>query len=348
MKFRACIIAITLTAMLFIPMSAAFTNLDLQSEKDIGNTDSSSLGQEGSKPDSSGQSSEASSQVTDNVSSFTDEYFRIYDLTEKVVKNVGYEDYVRGAIAAEMGAGFEFEALVAQGTAALSCGLYQKNAHSTADYDFTADPANKLIYITEEQAKEVYGDAFEESWEKICEAAKEAMKMVVIYNGAPAMTVYHAISAGRTESAENVWGGAIDYLVPVESEGDELHSDFETTVSVSKAQALETLNSYGAGLNGEFPEQWFEGAELSDSGYVNKIQIGAATFPGTKIRSLFGLRSSAFTVEYKDGEFVFTVRGYGHGVGMSQVGANYMAKNGATAEEILEHYYPGTTIAPCT
>ncbi len=345
MKFRACIIAITLTAVLFLPMPAAFTNLDELPQNGIQNIQGFIQGNQG---ESSSSGSQQDGLEADNASVFTDEYFRVYDITEQVVKNVSYKEYVRGAIAAEMGAGFEFEALVAQGTAALSCGLYQKNNHASADYDFTADPSNKLIYITEEQVREIYGDAFEESWAKICEAADEAIKMVVIYNGAPAMTVYHAISAGRTESAENVWGGALDYLVPVESPGDELSADFETTVTVSKAKVLESLNAYGAGLNGDFPEQWFEGAEVSASGYVNKIQIGAATFPGTKLRSLFGLRSTAFTVEYRDEEFIFTVRGYGHGVGMSQVGANYMAKSGSTAEEILEHYYPGTQVVSCT
>ena len=341
MKFRALIIAITLTAMLFIPMTAAFQGRKTPREEAENSLSTSSEGE-------SAQSGSLSTSDADKEDDFTDLCFRIYDLSEKKVVNIGYEDYVRGAIAAEMGAGFEFEAMVAQGTAALSCALYEKNTHFAADYDFTADPMNKLIYITEEQVMEIYGADFDESWEKICSAASKAMKMVVTYNGAPAMTVYHAISAGTTESAENVWGGAVDYLVPVESPGDTLSPDFESTVTVPKAEALALLNSYGAGLTGDLPDQWFEGAERSEGGYVVRLQIGAATFPGTKLRSLFGLRSTAFTVEYKGGEFVFTVRGYGHGVGMSQVGANYMAKNGATAEEILEHYYPGTVIAPCT
>ena len=344
MKFRALIIAITLTAMLFIPMSAAFANPKGQASEEKPKTEEISQAPEEPPAESASQSE----SEPDKQESFTEEYFRIYDVSEKAVKNVGYEEFVRGAIAAEMGASFEFEALVAQGTAALSCALYEKNTHFAADYDFTADPSNKLIYMTEEKAQEVFGGAFGESWARICEAAAEAMKMVVVYNGAPAMTVYHAISAGKTESAENVWGGAVEYLVPVESPGDGLSADFETSVSVSKAKALEILNSYGASLSGGAPEQWFEGAEISESGYVKRIQIGAATFSGAKIRSLFGFRSSAFTVKYKDGDFVFTVRGYGHGVGMSQVGANYMAQNGATAKEILEHYYPGTTVVPCT
>lgn len=275
----------------------------------------------------------------------TEEIFRIYDTENKIISEVTYRDYVKGAIASEMGADFEFEALVAQGVAAFSCGLYQKELHSEADYDFSAAPGKKLGYMTEEKAKEVYGEAFEEKWAVIVSAAEKAMQYVLTYEGEPALAVYHAVSAGMTESSENAWGGEVPYLISVESKGDTFYEDFETVVTVSKESALEILNKNGAGLSGALPEEWFDGAVLTEAGYVDHIQIGAATFSGERLRSLFGLRSSAFDVSYIDGDFVFTVRGYGHGVGLSQVGANYMAKNGAGFEEILAHYFPGTKLS---
>ena len=273
-----------------------------------------------------------------------EDFFRIFDLETEKILNVSYEDYVRGAIASEMGADFEYEAMVAQGVAAFSCGLYQKNSRAYADYDFSAAPEKKLGYMTEEKAKEIYGEAFPEKWDKICSAAKKALEYVVTYDGEPALTVYHAISNGMTESSENAWGGAVPYLIPVESEGDILSKGYESTVEVEKEKVLELLNANGAKLSGTAPKKWFEGAVLTKSGYVDHIEIGAATFSGEKLRSIFGLRSCAFDVGFENGKFIFNVRGYGHGVGLSQVGAKHMAENGADFKEILAHYYPGTNV----
>lgn len=331
-KFRAAVIAATLAIMFFIPMTALGEYAEPLPEDKI---------TEKEEPIQEDTVLEYEEPPEEPV---TEEFFRIFDMESEEITEVSYLDYVKGAIASEMGADFEFEALVAQGVAAFSCGLYQKNARTAADYDISAAPDKKLGYMTAGKAKEVYGSSFDEKWEIISSAAKKAMEYVLTYDGEPALAVYHAVSAGRTENSENVWSGAIPYLVSVESEGDKLYSGYESEVSVPKKTALELLNKNGAALNGKYPEEWFEGAVLTDAGYVDSIKIGAATFSGEKLRSLFGLRSASFDVEYKKGEFVFTVRGYGHGVGMSQVGANYMAKNGADFREILEHYYPGTEI----
>lgn len=330
MKIRAIIFAITLTAMFFIPMTA----IQSETEKQDSSFSLSSNSDETLLDQSSSDSKEA----------LAEEGFRIYDLSSKEIYTISLHDYVCGAIAAEMGADFEFEALVAQGRAALSCALYQKNAHADADYDFTADPKNRYMFLTREQAKEIYGDAFAEKWDKICLAAEEAEKYIITNNGEAAMTVYHAISAGITQSAADLWGGDLPYLTEVESPLDSGCEGFVTTAVRPLDEVLESLNSCGAKLSGASPEQWFSGGEYTSGGYLKRIEIGSATFSGSKLRTLFGLRSSAFTVSYSDGEFTFTVHGYGHGVGMSQVGANKMAKAGSTAEEIIAHYYPGTEL----
>ncbi len=330
-KFRAAVIAATLAIMFFIPMTVmGMYQKDIPEEPVFEEPPALSVKEENETEKHSEKASE--------------ETFRIFDMESEEIFEVTYSDYVKGAIASEMGADFEFEALAAQGVAAFSCGLYQKESRSAADYDISAAPDKKLGYMTEEKAKEVYGNAFDEKWGIISDAAEKAMQYVLTYDSEPALAVYHAVSAGMTESSENVWNGALPYLVSVESPGDKLYSGYESKVSVQKEEALELLNKNGAALNGKYPEEWFEGAELTDAGYVKNIKIGAATFSGEKLRSLFGLRSSAFDVRYKNGEFIFTVRGYGHGVGLSQVGANHMAQNGADFEEILMHYYPGTEL----
>ena len=328
-KFRASIIAVTLAAMFFIPLSAIPKTPDINVEKE--------------PPPSENSYPETEAEFLEEPF-FLEGTFRIFDLETETVSEVPFSDYVKGAIASEMGADFEFEALVAQGVAAFSCGLYQQKIHFAADYDFSAAPNKKLGYMTEEKAREIYGKNFDEKWSVISAAAEKAMNYVLTYEGEPALAVYHAISNGTTESSENAWGGAVPYLVSVKSPGDILSPDYETTLSVSKKDALEILNKNGAGLNGSYPEEWFKGAERTEAGYVDKIIIGAATFSGEKLRNIFNLRSTDFDVSYKDDEFIFTVRGYGHGVGLSQVGANYMAKEGADFKEILSHYYPGTEL----
>lgn len=332
-KFRASVIAITLAATFFIPLLAIPEEVNIPDEKP-------------QIPENS--SSEAEEREETETQEIPKGRFRIFDLSTEEVSEVAFLDYVKGAIASEMGADFEFEALVAQGIAAFSCGLYQQKIHFAADYDFSAAPEQKLGYITEEKAREIYGGNFEEKWAVISAAAEKALQYVLVYEGEPALSVYHAVSNGMTESSENAWGGAVPYLVSVESPGDKLYPGYETEIRISLEKALETLNKNGAGLSGKKPEDWFKGAILTPAGYVDRITIGAATFSGEKIRSIFGLRSSSFDVEFSEGEFIFKVRGYGHGVGLSQVGANYMAKEGATFEEILLHYYPGTEIAACS
>lgn len=330
LKFRAAVIAFTLAAMFMIPLSAIPKDTEKQ------------------KNEKEEISSSSSSSEIGKAEFLTEEkeenFFRIFDIESEEIINVSYEDYVKGAIASEMGADFEFEALVAQGVAAFSCGLYQKNAHLAADYDFSAAPDKKLGYMTEEKARDVYGSAFDEKWAVISSAAEKAMEYVVIYDGEPALTAYHAASNGRTESAENVWGGKVPYLVSVKSPGDAFWEYYESEVTVDEKTVLEKLNKNGAGLSGAYQEQWFEGAVLTEAGYVDYIEIGGATFSGERIRSLFGLRSASFSVKYREGEFVFAVQGYGHGVGLSQIGANYMAKEGFDFKKILAHYYPGTEI----
>ena len=338
MKARAIALAITLTALFFIPMTA------LPTEEAPQRSTGSEAPAEPSQ--SAAESALQSESSAEQAKSFTESSFRIYDLSTKEIYEVSAADYVRGAIAAEMGADFEYAALVAQGRAAFSCALYQKNVHSAADYDFTADPQNRFMFVTEKQVYEIYGDAFDEKWARINAAAAEAMTAVITYDNAPAMTVYHAISAGKTQSAADIWGGELPYLTEVESPWDANNEGFLSEATYPKNKVLEALNAYGANLSGGAPEEWFAGGEYTSGGYLRRIQIGAATFSGAKLRTLFGLRSAAFTVSYLHGEFTFSVRGYGHGVGLSQVGANAMAKQGASAEEILAHYYPGTECTP--
>jgi stage II sporulation protein D len=253
-------------------------------------------------------------------------------------------DFVRGSLAAEMPASMERDALIAQGIASYTFARYMAMTYYWREYDFAVDPEGRSMYLTEDTVKEIYGGGFEESWAKLTEAAETAVQYELLYNGEPAMAAYHAISAGKTESALNCWGSEVPYLVSVDSASDKKVADYLTTVTVPKADALRMLNDAGAGLSGLYPDQWFEGGRYSDAGYLLEVTIGEKTFTGAELRTMFNLRSAAFTVDYADKIFTFTVRGYGHGVGLSQYGAQAMAKAGSSFEEILAHYFPGTDL----
>lgn len=270
--------------------------------------------------------------------------FRVLSEDSGDILELSASDFVRGSLAAEMPASMERDALIAQGIASCTFARYMAMTYYWREYDFAVDPEGRSMYLTEEQVKDIYGDDFTESWAKLTEAAETAVRYELLYNGEPAMAAYHAISAGKTESALNCWGSEVPYLVSVDSSSDKEVTDYLTTVTVSKADALRMLNDAGAGLTGLYPDQWFEGGRYSEAGYLLEITIGKTDFTGAELRTMFGLRSAAFTVTYTDKTFTFTVRGYGHGVGLSQYGAQAMAKAGSSFEEILEHYFPGTEL----
>ena len=200
--------------------------------------------------------------------------------------------------------------------------------------------------MTEEMARERYGDQFELYWSKICEAADSTLGYVLTYDGQPILAAYHSTSNGETEDAVNVWSASVPYLVPVESEGDLLAPDFATTETFTPKEVRALFSTAYPSLT--FPtsqEDWFVVKERSDSGYVTQIQVGDQILHGKEVRQVLGLKSSDFTVSFQNGTFAFQVEGYGHGVGLSQYGADYMARQGATFDEILTHYFTGAKLS---
>lgn len=277
--------------------------------------------------------------------------FKILDQSTGKVNEVPLRDFVRGAVAAEMPASFHSEALKAQAVAAHTFALHSHITQQESPdlelkgADFAADPGDMKVYITEETAKEFYGDDADFYWNKICTAADSVLDCVLEYDGEPIVAAYHAISAGMTEDASNIWIGSAPYLLAVQSEGDLLAPGYESTVSFTAAEVSAALEAEypDIGLAGD-PSGWFGEPARSASGYVTEIAVGDQYLHGKDIRRVFDLRSHNFEIGYDGGEFVFTVTGYGHGVGLSQYGADFLARQGKTFGEILETYYTGATI----
>lgn len=252
------------------------------------------------------------------------------------------EDYIFGVVAAEMPALYEEEALKAQTVAAYTYYLLQKESNSDKDYDITDDYTVDQAFITPEAARDKWGSGADEYEAKIRSAVSDVLYERVTYGGELASTVYHAISFGVTEKASDVWGGEYPYLISVDSSWDKLHDNYLSTVTLT-VQELKAKLASVAELKSE-TENCISNIVCTDAGGVKTLDISGKTVSGSEVRSALELRSANFSVEFKDGKYTFTVKGYGHAIGMSQYGAHYMAMQGKTYKEILLHYYSGCKV----
>ena len=256
-------------------------------------------------------------------------------------------DYIIGAVSAEVPASYNEEAIKAQALAAVTFAEYRKkNAgeENISGADISDDSSKHQGYMSKAEMQEKWGDAFDVYYEKIADCVDEVLGKVITYDGEPIMAAYHAISSGKTESAKNMWGKDIEYLRSADSSWDKDSTRYSSEVVLTAQELAKKVSSIENSDFSEDEENWIKIKSVSDSGTVLEAEICGVKMTGMEIRNLLSLRSPSFDVEYNDGEFVFSVSGYGHGVGMSQNGANCMAQNGKTCEEIIAHYYPGTVI----
>ena len=258
-------------------------------------------------------------------------------------------DYLWGVVAAEMPASFEEEALKAQACAARTytvvCQSSGSQKHPGAD--ICADSTCCQAYIEKSAAEARWGLNAGEYSDKIQRAVEGTDGLGILYDGAPIQALFFSSAAGRTVDAVEVWGNSVDYLKSVDSpEGEEV-PNYRTQVTLSADQVKElTLAAYpGADLSGD-PSGWFGQASRNQGGGVISIPLGGVTLTGSQVRSLFSLRSATFTVSWDGSAFTFDVTGYGHGVGMSQYGANAMAREGSGFRDILTWYYTGAEVGP--
>ena len=262
--------------------------------------------------------------------------------TEKIEK-IKISEYVLGVVAAEMSVSSEPEALKAQAVAAHTFLLYRKNKNADKDYDITTDSTLDQAYINEAERKKKWGSNYEKYNNALLSIIDEVDGLYICYNGKPILAAYHAISGGKTESCKNVWGSDLPYLVSVESIGDILAPNYLTTVSVSFSELKAAFKDKCKLPSNQ--KKYIGKITRTKSGTVTGVTIGDKTFKGSELRSAFSLCSSNFDITLNEDGYTFTVRGYGHGVGMSQYGANYMAKQGNTYKEILGWYYKGCSVA---
>ena len=278
----------------------------------------------------------------------TDGYFKILNMKTNKIDYVKQKDYVIGAVCAEMPPTFHEEALKAQAISAHTYALKMKKEQdrnpdrSLKGAHFSANPESWQKYVTKELAKKRFKDKFDEYWGKIESATNEVIDIIMLYDDEPIIAAYHSMCGGKTESASDIWGGEAPYLQPAESVGDKFAPNYETVVTLKSKDVKKRLcNSFPSILLENSPSCWFSDLSRSDSGSILSAEIGNKIVSGNKLRCILGLRSAYFNVFYNPDEdsFNFEVEGYGHGIGLSQYGADYMARNGCLVYDILKHYY---------
>ncbi len=278
--------------------------------------------------------------------------FRILDTGTKRVVTVEDRDFVRGSVAAEMSPAAQTEALKAQ---AVACYTYYSRLRearrkdpdpSLNGADFSADLKSGQAYATEELRKKRWGSRYDEYAKTLSAAVDQVFGQVLRSGNDLIEATFYAISSGNTENSADVWGGTRPYLVSVASPGDRFAGGYQTTVVLPQEKMRERILSAApdADLSGD-PSGWVGTARRTPAGSVKTILLGGKSVTGSRARSAFGLRSADFSVGFSGGNFTFVVRGYGHNVGMSQTGAQYMAKEGADYRQILSWYYPNTALA---
>lgn len=266
------------------------------------------------------------------------------------VTEMSFSDYLQGVLRAEMPASFQEDALRAQAVAARTYTYYKMssggNHGDTAD--ICTDHTCCQAFLGKDRAADNWGKNAERYEAKIENAVSATDGQVMLYGGAPILAVFHSSSAGETWNSGEVWAQDLPYLQSVSSPEGEGVPNYYSTVELTEAEFREKFLAVRPEADLSGPASGWIRDPVMDGVHVESVTIGGVSVSGPSVRSIFGLRSASFTAEAGDGKITFYVTGYGHGVGLSQYGANAMAEAGSTWREILEHYYTGVTIGTWT
>lgn len=272
------------------------------------------------------------STSSDNTTNSSVSEITVYKSNGSVI-NLNMTDYLIGVVSSEMPASFNLEALKAQSVLARTYALKAKQTGKKL-----TDTVSTQSYIDIDQMKNKWENSFNTYYNKIKNAVENTNGEYLSYNGNYIEALYHSTNNGKTESSLDVFGNYYPYLISVSSEYDKNASSYLRTINMP----LDTIsNKLGLNLNNY---SVISILSYTDGGNIKEININGNNFSGKKVRELLGLRSADFDISISDNNVNITTRGYGHGVGMSQYGANGMANAGYGYKDILSHYYPGTTL----
>lgn len=276
---------------------------------------------------------------TENTTMTENTDFWLDVLSEEGLVRIPLEEYLVGVVLGEMPASFETEALKAQAVVARTYTLRRAETESKHEGGVVCTSPeccqaymDPQVYLT--------GNGTQADVDKVTGAVRSTAGQVLTYDGKLIEATYFSSSGGRTEDAVAVWGTDLPYLQATDSPEDDYEDKYMETLTITAHEFQEAL---GLNLSGRC-ESWIESVRYTNGGGVDTMVIGGTSFKGTDLRTLLGLRSTAFTITASGSSVTITTRGYGHRVGMSQYGAEAMAVAGCTYDEILTHYYQGVVL----
>ncbi|MCL2697425.1 MAG: SpoIID/LytB domain-containing protein [Oscillospiraceae bacterium] len=278
--------------------------------------------------------------------------FRVFLTESGEIIEIGAADYLVGCLFAQIPPGYHAEALKAQAVAAhtyaLRLALNNKSfpMPEINGADFSNSSVTCQPFFTEEQARDYYGIEYDIYLAKIKEAAEYGATRVILYESEPIYAVYHSVSAGATNTARYIWGLDFPYLERVPSDWCREFTSFVNTNEISASQMRDVLLGFDPEIIMPLDyARWFTDYSADSIGYVSAVSARNLTLSGGDLWRILNLRSAAFEITYNGSAFVVTTWGHGHGVGLSQYGADYMARRGHTCDDILNYYYTNITIA---
>ncbi|MBQ7902282.1 MAG: SpoIID/LytB domain-containing protein [Oscillospiraceae bacterium] len=257
------------------------------------------------------------------------------------------KDYLIGAAACEMPALYEKEAIKAQMVAVHSYYLYCRENPEHLKNGYIEINEDKMSgYASPARLMEYWQMDYYDYYNKFASCADEVMDKILTYDGKPALTSYYAVSCGKTADSKDVWGQSLPYLISVDSSHDQISDNYLQVKKIDKDSmfSLLRINYPNIKLEEDRPKSWFGDIIYTDSGYAGFVTVGSDLVPADQIRNVLGLPSTCLMIFYEDETFSIATKGYGHGVGLSQFGANQLSQQGKKYDEILEYYYPGTKI----
>lgn len=264
------------------------------------------------------------------------------------VENVNIEEYLCNVVSAEMPASFETEALKAQAIVARTYTMFKLNNKKHDNADICDNSACCQAWISKEDRLAKWEESKrDEYWQKICSVVQQTKGQVIMYNNEPINAFFHSNSGGTTEIPVNVWGGTnYPYLQVVETSGEEAYTQYASEVTIANTDIINKLKEKYQDISIDFSNvEDLKIVEHTESGRVKTVKFGNHKLSGVEVRSIFGLKSTNFEILKIDNDHMqFKVKGYGHGVGMSQTGADSLAKQGKTAEEIIHHFYSNVNV----
>ncbi len=272
-----------------------------------------------------------------------DEYINVMKSSTGKTDKTDMREYIIGCVAGEMSAEYHEEALKAQAVASYTFAHYILNRDKKINGADITDSSNEYqAYIDEDKRKEKWKDNFEKNEKAVEKAVDSVLGELIVYEEEPIMAVFFDKCGGMTESSKNVWGKNLPYLVSVTSDGDTLAPDAESFSEFTYDEFKKAFSAKGIDCSKE--ESLIGKTEKYESGVVKSVEVGASSITGAEFRDILKLKSADFSVEESAEKIKITCIGNGHFVGMSQYGADYMARQGSSYREILQHYYSGTDI----